>query len=208
MASAVASAEGATCVWGETLVITHACSAFHFYPREAMLVAFAYWLWPCVCVSVCLCPSVTSRSSIEAAERIELLVLDNGHGSFLLHCVKRNFEKNEGTSLWKFVQNCGLRKFCFDVSIVEACCWLGSRKLDAQSVINWTVVGQLSWQSLRAPTLDRCRLSHVLIELSLQHDVVARVGWRYADYYGMPIDIRLQISYCCVIIPDRLRHFA
>jgi len=93
MASAVASAEGATCVWGETLVITHACSAFHFYPREDMLVAFAYWLWPCVCVSVCLCPSVTSRSSIEAVERIELLVLDNGHGIFLLHCVKRNFEK-------------------------------------------------------------------------------------------------------------------
>jgi len=34
------------------------------------------------------------------------------------------------------------------------------RMLDAQSVINWTVVGQLSWQYLRAPTLDRCSLSH------------------------------------------------
>ena len=32
--------------------------------------------------------------------------------------------------------------------------------MDAQSVINWTVVGQLSWQYLRAPTLDRCSLSH------------------------------------------------
>ena len=31
--------------------------------------------------------------------------------------------------------------------------------MDAQSVINWTVVDQLSWQYLRAPTLDRCSLS-------------------------------------------------
>ena len=28
--------------------------------------------------------------------------------------------------------------------------------MDSQSVINWTVVGQLSWQCLRAPTLDHC----------------------------------------------------
>jgi len=34
-----------------------------------------------------------------------------------------------------------------------------STKVDAQSVINWTVVGQLSWQYFRAPTLDRCSLS-------------------------------------------------
>ena len=31
--------------------------------------------------------------------------------------------------------------------------------MDAQRVINWTIVGQLSWQYVRAPTLDRCSLS-------------------------------------------------
>jgi len=49
-----------------------------------------------------------------------------------------------GTSLWNFVQNSGLRKFCFGVSIVETCYQLSWRKADAASVINWTVVGQLS----------------------------------------------------------------
>jgi len=40
--------------------------------------------------------------------------------------------------------------------MVEACCQLSSTKVDAQSVTNWAVVGQLSWQYLEAPTLDRC----------------------------------------------------
>jgi len=40
------------------------------------------------------------------------------------------------------------------------CYQLSSRKVDAQSVINWAVVDQLSWQYLRAPTLDHCSLSH------------------------------------------------
>ena len=39
------------------------------------------------------------------------------------------------------------------------CCQLSSTKADAQSVINWAVVGQVSWQYLRAPTLECCSLS-------------------------------------------------
>ena len=34
--------------------------------------------------------------------------------------------------------------FCFGISIVEACYRLSSRKVDAQSMINWTIVSQLS----------------------------------------------------------------
>ena len=45
-------------------------------------------------------------------------------------------------------------------NIIEACYQLSSRKADAQTVINWTVVGQLSLWYLRAPTLDHCSLSH------------------------------------------------
>jgi len=43
--------------------------------------------------------------------------------------------KNKGTSFWNFVLNSGLRKFRYQ---------LNSRMLDAQSVMNWTVIGQLS----------------------------------------------------------------
>jgi len=111
-----------------------------------------------LCLSVCL--SVTSRCSIEAAERIEL-VFGKRASFHLSHCVKRKFRylQNRGISLWKFLPNCGLRQLCFRISIVETWYRLSSRKVDAQSVINWTDVGQLSWQHLRAPTLDRCSLS-------------------------------------------------
>jgi len=40
------------------------------------------------------------------------------------------------------VLNSGLRKFRHGISIVETCYQLSSRKVDAHSVINWTVVGQ------------------------------------------------------------------
>ena len=48
--------------------------------------------------------------------------------------------KYKRTSLWNFVLNTGLRKFCHGISIVETCYKLSSRKVDAQSVINWAVV--------------------------------------------------------------------
>jgi len=66
-------------------------------------------------VSVCL--SVTSRSSIETDERIELVF--GMAASFHLHYVKRKFGyfQNQGTSLWKSVLNSGLRKCCFRIII-------------------------------------------------------------------------------------------
>jgi len=68
--------------------------------------------------------------------------------------------KNKGTSLWNFVLISRLRKFRHGISIVETCYQLSSRKVDAQSVINWAVVGQLSRYCLRAPTLDHYSLSY------------------------------------------------
>jgi len=52
--------------------------------------------------------------------------------------------KNKGTSLWNFVLNSGLRKFRHGISIVETYYQLSSREVDAHSVINWAVIGQLS----------------------------------------------------------------
>ena len=83
-----------------------------------------------------------SQSSIESAERIELVF-----GMWASYTVLKGnsvISKNKGTSLWNFVLNSGLRKFRHGISIVETCYQLNSRKVDAHSVINWAVVGQQS----------------------------------------------------------------
>jgi len=71
-------------------------------------------------------------------------VLAPFHPSYTVLKGNSIISKNKSTSLWNFVLNSGLRKFCHGISIVETCYQLSSRKVDAQSVINWTVVGQLS----------------------------------------------------------------
>jgi len=48
-----------------------------------------------------------------------------------------------------FAPNSGIRKVRHRISIVEACYQLTSRKVDAQSVINWAVVGQLRRSTAR-----------------------------------------------------------
>jgi len=73
-------------------------------------------------------------------------------------CVIRKFRYiYKGTSLWNFDPNSGLRKNSPQHIDRRTCDQLSSRKLDAQSVINWTIVGQL--QYFRAPTLDHCGLA-------------------------------------------------
>ena len=60
----------------------------------------------------------------------------------VLHCVKRKFGylQNKGTSLWNFFLNSRLGKFRHGISIVVTCYQLSSRKVDAQSVINWAIL--------------------------------------------------------------------
>ena len=113
-----------------------------FLPRDA--VHPRYWPWACVCLFVSL--SVTSRCSVETAERIELVfgMWASFHPSYTVLKGNSVISKNKGTSLWYFVLNSGLRKFRHGISIVETCYQLSSRKVDAQSVIDWAVVGQLS----------------------------------------------------------------
>ena len=66
------------------------------------------------------------------------------HQNQIFKIPKFCYLQNKGTSLWNFVLKSGLRKFRHGISIVETCYQLSSRKVDAQSVINWAVVGQLS----------------------------------------------------------------
>jgi len=95
-------------------------------------------------VSVCL--SVTSRCSTETAERIELVfgAWASFQPSYTVLKGNSVISKNKGTSLWNFILKFGLRKFRHGISIAETCYQLSSRKVDAQSVINWAVVGQLT----------------------------------------------------------------
>ena len=96
-----------------------------------------------------LCPSVrlsiTSRCSIETDERIELVF---GVGASFHLCYKEIHVPSKiryrPTSVCNFAPNSGLRKFRHGISIIDACYQLSSRKADARSVINGTVVGQLS----------------------------------------------------------------
>ena len=80
------------------------------------------------------------------AERIELVfgMWASFHPSYTVLKGNSVISKNKGTSLWNFVLNSGLRKFRHGMSIVEMCYQLSSRKVDAQSVMNWAIVGQLS----------------------------------------------------------------
>ena len=60
---------------------------FDFYPRDAMLARVL--AVPCVRLSVSV--SVTSRSSVEMAERIELVFGMETFLPLILHCVCRKF---------------------------------------------------------------------------------------------------------------------
>jgi len=118
----------------------------NFYPRNAMLarvLAMACLLSiVCLSASVCLsvCLSVTSRSSIETNGRIGL-VFDRG-ASFV-RPILRCYTKIRVPSKIRVLQS-GTPELRQGISIVKACYQLRSAKVDVQSVINWTVVGQLS----------------------------------------------------------------
>jgi len=84
------------------------------------------------------------------------------HGCFfrpVLHCVIRKFEYIYKHTVLPSRTLSLTPDFRHGISIVKKWYQLSSRKADAQSVINWTVVGQLSWQYRRAPTIDCCSLS-------------------------------------------------
>ena len=96
---------------------------------------------PRVFLSVCL--SQVGGCSTEVVGQIKLV--SGTEASFDQSCAGNSGTcKNKGTSFSYFFRKSGLRKFRQGISIVEACYQLSSRKMDAQRVINWAVVGQLS----------------------------------------------------------------
>ena len=98
-----------------------------------------------LCLSVCLSVSV-SLSQVGVLSKL----LDGSRGflacRLLSTCRTLRYKRNsdiykKGTSPCNLVQNSGLRRICFGISIFETCCRLSSRKVDAHRQINWTVVG-------------------------------------------------------------------
>ena len=115
------------------------------------------------CLSVSVCPSQVGVLSKRLNESNWCLTWELPLS--VLYCVKRKFDylqKYKNISLWNFFLNSGLRKFRQGIIDRRTCYQLSSRKVDARSLINWTVVGQLRWRYLRAPTLDRYSLSQRL----------------------------------------------
>jgi len=91
-----------------------------------------------LCPSVCVCLSVISRCPVEMDGRIELFLHEGS--SVCIYTVSTKIRELSSRNLCQIAD----LKNLFGKSIVETCYRLSSRKLDAQSVINWTVVGQLS----------------------------------------------------------------
>jgi len=94
-------------------------------------------------MGLCMSVSVTSQSSIKTTDGSRWVLAWELSSNYHIYTeLYRNsgISKNKGTSLRNFVQNSGLRKFCN----VETCYQLSSTKVDARSVINWTVVDLLN----------------------------------------------------------------
>ena len=110
-----------------------------FYPRDARLCyarryASVATSHDPVSVCLCLCLSVTSRCSIEMAERIEV-VFRMGASFHPSHTVLKK-EIRVSSKIRAFPSELcpklRTRKFCFAMSIVETCCQLSSTTVDAQ----------------------------------------------------------------------------
>jgi len=113
-----------------------------FQPRDAMLARLlAMALCLSVCLLVCLSVCVLSKQLNESSR---FLVWELPFTYPITFKGNSDISKNNGTSLWNSVPNSRLRKFRHGISIVETCYRLSSTKVDAQSMKNWTVVGQLS----------------------------------------------------------------
>ena len=95
-----------------------------------------------VCLSLCLCLSVTSWSSVETAGRIELGfgMWASFHLSYsVLKGNSRSISRNKGSLLWNFVaaETPDLKIILLRrISIIETCYQLSSTTADAQSKLD------------------------------------------------------------------------
>ena len=130
----------AKCIYKIQIPVSKPIASLNFY--RAMLCIRGTSHGP-VSVRPSVCPSRVGVLSKQLNESSWFW-----HVSFLpsvLHHVKRQFGylQNKGTFLSNFVLNSDLENFATAYRSSKPCYQLSSRKVDAQSVINWAVVGQL-----------------------------------------------------------------
>jgi len=99
-----------------------------FYTCDAMLV----WI-----ITMCLCLSFTSRCSVKRDERINLVF-------GMEVCPTLCFKEIEVSTKIRLLPSGTLRKILPWHINRRMCYQLSSRKMNAQSMINWTIVSQLS----------------------------------------------------------------
>ena len=131
-------------------------------------------------IRVCLCLSVTSRGILSKRmnESSWFLALELPSTRPTLCSKKiRVYPKIRVLPSGTLSQTPDL-EILLGISIVVACYRLSSTTWRRSERDKLDIVGQLSWQYLRAPTLDHCSWSHAIVKLSLQHDSVARVHQR------------------------------
>ena len=112
-----------------------------------------------IAMAICLCLSQVEVLLKWLDEPSWFLNGDCFNQSYTVLWGNSGTHENRVLPFGNFFLNSGLGKFRHGISIVEMCYRLSSRNVDAQSVITWTVVGQLIDNTSRAPTLDRCSLS-------------------------------------------------
>ena len=87
-------------------------------------------------MALCLCLSLRNRCFVETDGRIKLVY---GMGASFDQCILRKFRYLQNNGI--FLNSGLISPRHFDC---RTCYQLSSSKVDVQSVINWTVVGQLS----------------------------------------------------------------
>jgi len=139
------------------IVLSTVCILSAFLPCDAML---ARVLATSLCLSVCHKSEFCWKGWTNWA--------GFWHGSFLrpiINCVIRKFaylQKSRVLPFGTLLQTLDLENFAMAYRLSKCVIDL-AREVDAPtSMINWTVVGQLDWQYLRAPTLDCASLSQWL----------------------------------------------
>ena len=129
-------------LYTSTHSLTHSLYFITFYPRNAMLARV-------LAMTLCLCLSVSLGHDSVFYRNAWMNRAGFGIGAFLhlFYAVLKGNSiifKNKGTFPWNFVPNCVLRKVLLPHIDRRTCYQLRSRKVDAESVMNWAVVSQLS----------------------------------------------------------------
>ena len=148
-------------------------------------------------MSVCLCPSVTSQSCVKTAEQIELAFgteLPSSNLSYTVLKENAGISKNKDTSLWNSSQTLDFLLRHTDRQNVLSTLL---DNVDAHSVINWTVVGTLSYisiclqQAKQLQTTWQGALSQIVLHCSMWHQIQCECSFSIHHHFFSTPDLEV-----------------